>query len=1186
VSQPTPDPDIPSSADDHGLWDSTSTPLGLTGDESTSSLVDTKLGPFDVYDVIGQGAMGVVLSGLHPGQRVSVAIKAITDEAASDRRFRQQLRDEVQAVAALNHPGIVTVLDYGETDASTEKATEGEIPAGTPYFVMERTRQGTVKNHVGRMSWRSAKSLLLDVLDAIAHAHSTDLIHRDIKPANILLARWGGRAIPKLADFGIAFAMEGGSTMSASVGTPRYMAPEQIEQPWRKHGPWSDLYAIGCVAYELLSGHKLFDADNVDTIYQQHFRDQHPPLEPVVSVPARFRTWLDTMLARRPEDRFRTAAEAACALAEIGDVVPDEDPPVCAATDIARLTPVLDPLLPDDEEVTSLSDEDSSHEVSRLPDQWPQPMIKPMTIRMVGAGLDLFGFRSIPLIGRDDELDQMWKQFKTVDRTGDNRVLILRGSQGCGKTRLVEWFTQRLKEFGAADVLRATHSAEGGPADGLSGMLARHFRTLRATDQEARRLVRQKMGDAVTHSPYELETMMQIVRPGATGSHTSSVSIASPTQRYAVIARYLDHLADDRPVLIWCDDIQWGTDAIQFAEFLREQHADAGPILLVLAGTEEVLAERAIQRELLGSVHDQEATSELEIGPLDPVDHERLVQELLMLQGDLAREVVRRTGGNPLFAVELIGDWVQRGVLEVGERGFVLCEGVEPTIPDHLHDVWVQRIEALLADDDEDARRALELAAALGQDVQTDEWRAVCNLADVYLDDSLAAELAERRFARRTDNGWAFAHAILHESVERIARDEGRWIQHRRRCADLVEIHDDITRPRVAERFGRYAMSAHQFERALEPLLRGARGRRHRGEYRTAQQLLSDHIECLEQGNISDDDRRWGDVWVLRAQTYLNDDAPKEARRWAERALRAAELHNWTDIRPQAMGWLALAEQWLGQPDAAEDLQRAYTLLDDTDTARRMRGVYGSVAHGLTSLRKFDQADNLLERDRREAIEHDDERALANNLNLRVRAAFLQHSFDEALDYAERAHERFEQLGHLPGAAISREYMAEIYRVTGEPERAERLYRSCLDLQDAIGYRKSIAQTNLATILLKRGEAEEAEKFFVLAADAFEASGRRGFRMVALAGLLACASSQEWWGSLEEHLAPIRRFIRQTDEAERDLADLLEFAADHLLDGEQFSLARDVYKLALRQWEQLGAEERADEIRDKLERWI
>ncbi|MFB6350719.1 MAG: hypothetical protein ABEN55_16690, partial [Bradymonadaceae bacterium] len=422
---------------------------------------------------------------------------------------------------------------------------------------------------------------------------------------------------------------------------------------------------------------------------------------------------------------------------------------------------------------------------------------------------------------------------------------------------------------------------------------------------------------------------------------------------------------------------------------------------------------------------DLEATRDLQIDPLDPVDHERLVEELLMLEGDLAREVVRRTGGNPLFAVELIGDWVQRGVLEVGNRGFELRDGVEPSIPDHLHDVWVQRIEALLEDYSEDARRALKLAAALGQDVRTDEWRAVCDLAGVYLDDGLAAELAERRFARRTDNGWAFAHAILHESVERIARDEGRWIQHRRWCADLIEIRDDISTPRVAERFGRYAMSAHEYARALEPLLHGARGRRRRGEYRAAQQLISDYIECLEQMAVADDDRRWGDTWVLRARTYLNDDDPKQARRWAEQALEAADRHDWRDIRPQAMGWLALAKQWLGEKEAAEDLQRAYQLLVDTTPDRRMRGVYGSVAHGLTSLRKFDQAKRLLELDYREAREYDNERALGNNLNLRCRWAIMQQNFDQALDYARQALERLEELGHLPGAAISREYMAE-----------------------------------------------------------------------------------------------------------------------------------------------------------------
>lgn len=1188
MTNSTPSSQYPTVSSDHGLWESSTPPRKAVakGLDRTSSLVNTTLGPFEVHGVIGSGAMSVVLSGTHIEQRVPVAIKAITDESSSDPRFRKHLRDEVQAVATLNHPGIVVVFDYGETDRATERLTDGEVAPGTPYFVMERTRKGTLKDVVGQLRWRQAKSILLTILDAAAHAHANGVVHRDIKPANVLLAKWGGRIIPKLADFGIAYGMEGGSSLSTSVGTPRYMAPEQIRQPWRKHGPWSDLYALGCVAYEMLSGEKLFDANTRAGVYRQHFRTDHPPLEPVVSVPRGLQDWLDKMLARVPGDRFQTAADAALELDQLGKV-PEETPPNPVEYDFTRLTPVLDPLLSEDER-DSTDDTTPPARRHKLPERWPQPTIQPRSIRIVGAGQGLYGLRSIPLVGRNQELDRMWRAFRKIDESGDDRILVLRGTQGCGKSRLVEWFTQRLEEFGAATILRATHSPGGGPADGLSGMLARHFRTLGANDSEAKKLIHDAMGEAANNSPYELGTMMQVVRPSMDGDMLSTgVQIASPSQRYAVIRRYFDHLAEERPVVVFCDDVQWGSDTLDFARFLRRVRSeDHGPVMMVLVATDEALAESPDEREILADLTDQEGVDEFHIDRLESVHHERLVEELLMLEGDLARDVVRRTSGNPLLAVELIGDWVQRGVLEVGERGFVLRDGVEPKVPDHLHEVWVQRIEDLLTDYSEDAQKAIELAAALGQDVQADEWRAVCDLAGVYLDDSLAAELAERRFARRSDNGWSFAHAILHESIERLARDAGRWIHHRRNCANLMEILYDISKPRVAERLGRYAMSAHEFDRALEPLLRSARGRRRRGEYRAAQQLLSDYIDCLEQMGVAEDDRRWGDVWVIRSRTYLNDDEPKEAKRWARKALDASKEHDWDDVYPQAMGWLALAKQWLGEKDASNFLHRASSLLKSATTERRMRGVFGSVAHGLTSLREFEKAERLLDLDYEEAQKHEDERAVANNQYLRCRVAFFQQEFDDALEHAENALSLFQAVGHLAGAATCQEYMAEIHRLNGDTERAENIYRSCIKLQEAIGFRKAIAQTNLATILLKRGRAAEAEKLFVMAADAFEASGRQAFRAVALAGLLACASSQGWWGTIDEHLEPIRSFVIRTDEAERDLAELLEFAGDHLTDGEQYGDAYEAYELALEQWQRLGKDERGEEVLRKLSRWI
>jgi tetratricopeptide (TPR) repeat protein len=368
--------------------------------------------------------------------------------------------------------------------------------------------------------------------------------------------------------------------------------------------------------------------------------------------------------------------------------------------------------------------------------------------------------------------------------------------------------------------------------------------------------------------------------------------------------------------------------------------------------------------------------------------------------------------------------------------------------------------------------------------------------------------------------------------------------------------------------------------------MRGARRRRRRGEYRSTLQLLSDYIEALEGAEVPTEDARWGAAWVARSRTYLNDDNPKEARRWAERAREAADRHGWEVIESQAMGWLGLAKQWLGEQDALETLEGAFRLLEEVATEGRMRGAYGSVAHGLTSLREFEKAERLLELDHREAQRHSDERAVANNFNLRCRLAFFRQDFDAALEYAKRALSLFTGVGHLPGAATCQETMAEIQRRKGNLQRAETIYHKCIELQEAIGFRQAIAQMNLASLLLNRGEVDEAEKRFVLAASAFDESGRRSFHAVAVAGLLACASCQGWWNSIEEHLETIRAFVEKTDECERDLAEHLERAGDDLTEAERYEYAYEAYDLAYTQWERIGDEERIEAVAAKLAKWV
>jgi len=1178
---------MPSSVEDHGIWRSTPEPTSATKPpEPAPDVSGTSLGPFEVHEVLGRGGMSVVLAGTHRDQRVPVAIKVITSKASDDPRRRTRLRDEVQAAAGLNHPGVVMVFDYGELEEPARGLTDRELEPGTPYYVMERTRKGTLLDLVGRVTWRQAESILLTILDSLAHAHASGVIHRDIKPVNILLAPWGGRVIPKVADFGIAYAMREETATTKSVGTPRYMAPEQIEQPWRRHGPWSDLYALGCVAHELVSGDQLFDADTLDEIYRQHLTDQQPTVDPVIPVPDGLQEWLDRMLARSPADRFQSAADAARALEDLpGERIPDVPPPEAPKYDHGKLTPVLDPILDDDSDRSDrkLEESGAADGPADLPRRWPEKLTPQKPIRFIGAGLGLYSLRSPPLIGRECELDRLWRNFLDVRNDGNDHCTVVRGSLGCGKSRLVEWFTERLDELGAATVLRATHSTEDDSNDGLSGMLGRHFRTLGAGDAETEQVVRNEMSDYSADSPFEWQTMTQLLRPWLADETLQSlgIQIAQPSQRYAVVHRYLTHLARDRPVVVWVDDAQWATDTLEFLEFVRDRRSvDDAPILYVVTVTEEELADRSDGGEAIEVLVDQERTDELELDPLETVHHERLVQELLHLEGDLAREVVRRTNGNPLFAVELIGDWVQRGVLEVGDGGFVLGDDVEPTIPDHLHQVWSQRIDALLADSDDDARVALELAAALGNHVRTDEWETVCELADVRFDTSLIGELTERRLADRTDDGWRFAHAMLRESVERLARERDRWNEHAGSCAEMVEAMYDVETPRAAERYGRYSKSAEAYDRALTPLFDAAAGRRRRGEYREAQQLLSDYLECLDAMEIDAGDPRRGRALLMRARTSLNDRQPREAEQWATEALEAAREHGWEAIRAQAMGWRGLAAQWLGEEHAATYLRRAHELVVDGASEGRMRGAHGSIVQGLTRLGDFEKAERLLDLEKAETSGND--QRVANNHYLRCRIAFFQENWEEALEYADSARERFEAAGHLPGVGGCQEARAEIYRRLGDAERAADTYRSCIELLDTIGSPKAIAQTNLAMIQVRQGNPEEAEKLFLQARDFFESTGRKMFQIVATAGLLACAAEREWWGNIREHVETLEDALSSRDEAEHDLADLLEFAGDRLEEGDRRAFAERILELARRQWEQLGVTERLRAVERKL----
>ena len=217
--------------------------------------MSTTLGPYDLIRPIRQGGMGEVwLARRNMDGRVA-AVKVLR-HGLRGRMMRRGLTTEIRAVAALDHPHIVSLYDHGLV--RRDEADGNRLATGTPWLAMEYVPGGTLAESM-HPSWPQARQWMLELLEALAHAHARGVIHRDLKPANVLFDE-GGRV--KLGDFGLAYLQErhldGTESAPLGGGTAAWMAPEQHARRWVDQGPWTDLYTLGALGWCLLTGQRVF----------------------------------------------------------------------------------------------------------------------------------------------------------------------------------------------------------------------------------------------------------------------------------------------------------------------------------------------------------------------------------------------------------------------------------------------------------------------------------------------------------------------------------------------------------------------------------------------------------------------------------------------------------------------------------------------------------------------------------------------------------------------------------------------------------------------------------------------------------------------------------------------------------------------------------------------------------------
>jgi serine/threonine protein kinase len=259
-----------------------------------------KLGRYEIISEIGQGAMGVVYKAVDPLIERTVAIKTIKLDLSKEElaSFEARFYREAQSAGRLNHPNIVTIYDVGKSDDIAYMAME---------FLEGNSLSETLNSHTP-IPLDTIADIAAQVADGLAYAHENGIVHRDIKPANIMIVRDG---VAKITDFGIAQMPTGSRTLAGTMlGSPKYMSPEQVIG--QSVDGRSDIFSLGVVLYEMLTGESPFSGDNISTIMYRILNEDPPPPRTVnPRVPDALDFIVSKTLAKHPDDRYQTAKELA-----------------------------------------------------------------------------------------------------------------------------------------------------------------------------------------------------------------------------------------------------------------------------------------------------------------------------------------------------------------------------------------------------------------------------------------------------------------------------------------------------------------------------------------------------------------------------------------------------------------------------------------------------------------------------------------------------------------------------------------------------------------------------------------------------------------------------------------------------------------------------------------------------------
>lgn len=761
-------------------------------------------GRYAVRRELGRGGMAAVYLCRDRVVGDECALKVLFVEGDPEGHQAQShmvwFQQEARALAALDHPAIVRARDFGT------------LPDGAPFLVMDKLDGRSLFRwmQMGPLPWAVTWTLMDQVLSGLAHAHARRIIHGDLKPSNIMLDARGGVEPPRafILDLGLAWLLadhidprlrvEAPDALALPIGggTPGWLAPEQIRQATPHIGPATDLYALGCILWELLTGREVFEGTPEEIL--RHHRQTPVPMPKLMSgIPKKAGDFVVRLLAKRPWHRFRYAADAREAWSEIAPSGPIlwKNPPRSAS--------------------------------EPPPFDVPIPALKSPALKGPAGHLapGILALRPCPLVGRENERRTLLDAIAELraGREPLHRLILLEGDAGVGKSRLAEWVCEVVHEQGAMVPLRARYRPTPSPLDGLRGAILKHYNL----EGQSREVIEQALMNEweVSRSDDDGCTWVAAtaawLRPPApdepieVGASGKRFVVDKPDFARAIVLYAFEKISAGRPIALWLDDIHLAPKAT--FESLSRLHVDGGTLRLFMVAT--VRAESVASDRLAASRIDKLCrvvpTQRIAVLPLAAVDTERMLRATLPLSDATVKTVIARTQGNPLFALQLVHAWASGGHIKLRDGAYEVDSSALRGRAVTTADLWDERLAAL----DKPFQLAAFAAAALGADIPLDPLLQLSSSMGL---DGIAAVGALRRaqlLFSEQGHRLRWAHGLLHEHM--IAKlsalpDAARIY---RLAADALVFHPDAGTERVVRHRAQNLLIAGEAELAAEVVL-------------------------------------------------------------------------------------------------------------------------------------------------------------------------------------------------------------------------------------------------------------------------------------------------------------------------------------------------------------------------------